>query len=122
MKKLALLIFCLYVLIFVLISRATTLSVRRIVNVNSPPMPTNFVLTLLGNNTTNVFLTWVNAATNYDNIVIERSVTPPSWTVITNLAGTATAFTNNYTWTNAATFYRIKAVRSGLSSLYNNQP
>lgn len=102
--------------------QSATLNVRRIVNANAPPSPTNFVVLLNGANTTNVFLTWGNAATNYATIQIERTTNSPVWVNITNIFGTNAAFTDSYTWTNAATYYRIKAVGSnGLDSLWNNQ-
>lgn len=103
--------------------QSATLNVRRIVNANAPPAPTNFVVAMIADNTTNVFLSWGNAATNYSTITIERSLVAPTWTVVTNIAGTNAAFTNAFNWTAAPVYYRIKATAAnGLSSLYCDEP
>lgn len=107
--------------VLVMAVQAATLNVRRIVNANAPPAPTNFVVSFVGSQPTNVFLTWGNSATTYSNIVVEISTNPPAWTVVTNLIGTNVAFANLYTWTNVTPFYRIKATSTnGLHSDYND--
>ena len=101
--------------------QSATLSVRRVKNANTPPTPTNFTVGFIGDQPTNVFLTWGNASSTYSNIVVERTTNVTAWEVVTNIAGTNVAFTDLYTWTNTATYYRIKAIGSNLfESDYNN--
>ena len=100
---------------------AATLNIRRMINANAPPTPTDFQALMNSDNVTNVFFTWVNASTDYSNVVIEISTVPPAWTVVTNLVGTNVAFTYVYTWTNLPPYFRIKSTyTNGLESAYNN--
>lgn len=105
--------------VFVTVAYAATLNIRRIVNSNAPPPPTNFVVLFNASQPTNVFLSWGNAATNYTAIDVERSTVPGTWVLVTNIIGTNVAFTNLYTWTNTPASYRIRSYfTNGLNSLY----
>ncbi|GAB4457519.1 MAG: hypothetical protein OHK0029_17450 [Armatimonadaceae bacterium] len=80
--------------------------------------PTNLVARAVSRSQIN--LTWTDNASDETGYVVERSTNGSSFTVIANLGANATSYASTGLSRRTTYYYRVRAVKSGVSSAYSN--